>query len=65
MMLAIFIKTGGYTIQKYTDESDSFKKVELEERDVEPDEEDDFLLELEDIDEEEIIYLDDFDGSKN
>ena len=65
MMLAIFIKTGGYTIQKYTDESDSFKKVELEERDVEPDEEDDFLLELEDIGEEEIIYLDDFDDSKN
>ena len=64
-MLAIFIKNGGYTNKKYTDESDSFKKVELEERDVEPDEEDDFLLELEDIGEEEIIYLDDFDDSKN
>ena len=38
------------------DESNSFKKVELEERDVEPDEEDDLLLELEDIDEEEVIH---------
>ena len=44
-----------------TDESNSSKKVELGEIDVEPDEEDDFLLELEDIDEEEVIlYLEDF-----
>ena len=56
-----FIKNGGYTFKKYTDNTNSFKKVELEERDVEPDEEDEFLFELEDIDEEEVIlYLEDF-----
>ena len=60
-----FIKNGGYTIKKYTDESDYFQKVELEERDIEPDEEDDLLLELEDIDKEEVIYLDDLDDSEN
>ena len=32
------IKNGGYTFKKYTDETNTFKKVELEERDVEPDE---------------------------
>ena len=60
-----FIKNGGYTFKKYTDESNSFKKVELEERDIEPDEEDDLLLELKDIDEEEVIHLDDLDDSEN
>ena len=43
----------------------SFKKVELEERDVEPDKEDDLLLEMEDIDKEEVIHLDDLDDSEN
>ena len=57
---------GGHTIRKYTDESNSTKKVELGERDVEPDEEDDLLFELEDIDEEEVIlYLEDFYDSTN
>ena len=56
---------GGHTNKKDTDESNSFKKVELGERDVEPDEEDDLLLELEDIDEEEVIHLDDLDDSEN
>ena len=56
---------GGHTIKKYTDKSNSFKKVELGERDVEPDEEDDLILELEDIDEEEVIHLDDLDDSGN
>ena len=37
---------------------------ELEERGVEPDEEDDLLLELEDYDEQEVIYLDGFDDSE-
>ena len=53
------------TIKKYKDESNSFKKVKLGDRDVEPDEEDDLLLELEDIDEEEVIHLDDLDDSEN
>ena len=35
------------------------------ERDVEPDEENDLLLELEDIDKEEVIHLDDLDDSEN
>ena len=64
-MVDNFIKNGGYTFKKNTDESNSFKKVELEEKDVEPDEEDDFLLKLEDIDKEEVIPLDDFDDITN
>ena len=43
----------------------SFKKVELEERDVEPDEEDDLLLELEDLYKQEVIHLDDLNDSEN
>ena len=49
----------------YTDESNSFKKVELEERDIEPDEEDDLLLELEDLYKQEVIHLDDLNDSEN
>ena len=52
-------------IRNFTDKSNSFKKVELGERDVEPDEGDDLLLELEDIDKEEVIHLDDLDDSEN
>ena len=44
--------------------SKSFKNVELEEREVEPDEEDELLLNLEYIDEEEVIYIEDFDDSE-
>ena len=64
-MVDNFIKHGGYTIKKYAEDSNPFKKVDLEEREVEPGEGDDNDNELEDINDEEVIYLEDFDDSEN
>ena len=41
------------------------KKVDFEEREVDAYEEDALLLELENIDEEVVIYFEDFDDSEN
>ena len=64
-MLDEFIKHGGYKIKKYTEDSNPFKKVELEERVAEPGENNDMVFELEEIDDEEIIYLEDFDDTED
>ena len=64
-MVDNFIKHGGYTIKKYAEDSNPFKKVDLEEREVEPGPDNDNDNNLEDIDDEEVIYLEDFDDSED
>ena len=58
-----FDKNSGYKIKKFNEESNPFKKVEMEEVQVQTDTEDDGSLDMEDMDDEDILYLDFIDDS--
>ena len=60
-MIDHFLQFGGYTVKKYDEEENPFEDLEVVEtfRDIDPDQDHEDAGGLDDLDEEDIIYLDD------